>query len=77
MKQKLIEFLELEKQTSPEAIVQRVAQSRTIAPLAVNKLLEAVGLLKEIEQWIEHEEIPSKPLRDKIKKFTEDFNNEN
>jgi hypothetical protein len=57
-------------------LAEFIAQSRTIAPLAANKLLEAVELLEEVKN--------TKPsamrigdLVEAIDKFLEDFNNEN
>lgn len=90
MKKKLEEFLELEKKGTPEAIIQRVAQSRTIAPQVVRKLMEAVELLEEFykskgaicDRCIDagDEEICNKcdiAIRNhKTKQFLEDFEND-
>ena len=119
MKQKLIKFLELEKQTTPgpwtyepetfypgdyseppsgepPAVIyptrvngadgfsvcnsdnaQFIAQSRTIAPQAVNKLMEAVELLEKAKEEIQNIYGRDNNLTMEIFKFTEDFNNEN
>ena len=118
MKEKLIEFLELEKQTTPgpwrvgnlvswhgdtgepfrnvwsgkddearkvaefqnglcDVNAQFIAQSRTIAPLAVRKLLEAVELLEKASGLLSSELGCTRQLHKRINEFLEDFNDEN
>ena len=85
MKEKLIEFLELEKKAKKfnpythENYLEHIelySKALTIAPLAVRKLLEAVELLERVKNdaWFNHlgYEIPRE-----IKRFLEDFENEN
>lgn len=121
MKQKLIEFLELEKVVIPEPwvatkfrdeigvyqgpikkqrgslsykaiiciledpdisdlptvrlrqLAEFIAQSRTIAPLAVNKLMEAVELLEKASGLLSSELGCTRQLSDEISKFLEEF----
>jgi hypothetical protein len=85
MKQKLIEFLE-ELNKAPEYIevkissknydAGRVIEAAIIAPQAVNKLMEAVELLERVIAPKENV-LDERVLRDDIKQFLEDFENEN
>ncbi len=54
-----------------------IVQSRTIAPLAVKKLIEAVELLEKVANMAIFSGKNDWDLAKEIKKFTEDFNNEN
>lgn len=58
-----------------EINAQFIAQSRTIAPLAVNKLIEAVELLQETVS-IQPDAMKISDLVGEINKFLEDFNND-
>lgn len=78
MKQKLIEFLELEKKARVElgCYIDYYGKAGEVAPQVVRKLMEAVELLERVKNdaWFNHlgYEIPRE-----IKRFLEDFNDEN
>jgi hypothetical protein len=55
---------------------QFIAQSRTIAPQAVNKLMEAVELLERAKEEIQNIYGRDNDLTMEIFKFLEDFNND-
>lgn len=86
MKQKLIEFLE-ELNKAPEYVevkissknydAERVIEAAIIAPLAAQKLLEAVELLERAKEEIQNIYGRDNDLTLEIFKFLEDFENEN
>lgn len=76
MKEKLIEFLELENQKTATDKLIFNDECLSVAPLAVRKLLEAAELLEKVITPKENV-LDERVLRDDIKQFLEDFNNEN
>ena len=82
MKQKMIEFLELAEKASKfnpythENYLEHIelySRSLAIAPLAVNKLMEAVELLERARGWLSSELGCTRQLSDEISKFLEEF----
>jgi len=61
----------------PKHNAQFIAQSRTIAPQAVNKLMEAVELLEKASGLLSSELGCTRQLHKRINEFLEDFNDEN
>ena len=85
MKQKMIEFLELHDELPADFEIEIIAEDEkridfvemagNIAPEAVNKLMEAVELLERVIAPKENV-LDERVLRDDIKQFLEDFNND-
>jgi hypothetical protein len=86
MKQKIIKFFE-ELDKAPEDVEVEIfsensdaehviCEAAIIAPLAAQKLLEAVELLERARGWLSSELGCTRQLSDEISKFLEDFNND-